>query len=72
VKFEAEMKGSADRITKKKLEVETELSSKREIQLGDVALQAQHAQERELLQDLLDDCSRALGPVFAAQSQDRE
>jgi hypothetical protein len=40
-----------------RLEVEIELSSKREHQFEDVALQAQHAQETQLLRNLLDDCS---------------
>jgi hypothetical protein len=44
-KFEAEVKGIEDRITKKKIEVNTELSLQRKQQLEDQALQAQHAQE---------------------------
>jgi Na+-transporting NADH:ubiquinone oxidoreductase subunit NqrC len=44
-KFEAEVKGIADRITKKIIEVDTELFSQRQHhQLEDQALQAQEAQ----------------------------
>jgi hypothetical protein len=53
-KFEAEVKGIADRITKK-IEVDTELFVQREQhQLENQALQAQHVQETQLLQDQLE------------------
>jgi hypothetical protein len=71
-KFGAEVKGTGDRIPKKKLEIETELSSKREIQMGDVALLTQHAQARQLLEGFLNECSGASGPDLAAQSRDPE
>jgi hypothetical protein len=54
-KFDAEVKGIADRITKKKIQADTELSLQREQQqLDDQAPQAQRAQEVQLLQNQLD------------------
>jgi peptidyl-tRNA hydrolase len=54
-KFEAEVKGIADWITTKNIQVDMGLSLQREQhQFEDQVLQAQHAQEPQLLQDLLD------------------
>jgi hypothetical protein len=40
--------------------------------MANMVLQAQHAQAAQLLQDLLDDCSRAAGPDLAGHSRDHD
>jgi hypothetical protein len=72
-KFEAEVRESTERITKKTFQVDRTLCSQREHchQFEHQALQARHAQEKQLLQDLLDAVLAQQDPFSRGHSTSR-